>query len=293
MKNELPEKHLDTINLIAQYIYDNVENALSLDFLAEKFSVSKYHLNRLFFTQTGMNLGEFTQRRRMELAYELIRSQDMSVIDAALHVGYGSPASFSRAFSKLFGIEPNKVKLKRTPQFALASLVKKPERQQLTAEMLDLPEQCLQGLYGKGFHQQTYFKVAQQLYAEIAEHLKLSQGFDFEQQPLIGISLESPWRTEQTESQFFAGIKLVDGCNNRHPALESHVLAAGRWARFEHFGPYNTMWQTILNIYANWTEHHTGKLRDGAIVQHYVNDISRTPMKELLTHLYFPVENNT
>jgi AraC-like DNA-binding protein len=59
-----------------------------------------------------MNLGEFIQRRRTELAYELIRSKDMFVIDAAFRVGYGSPTSFSRAFRKIFGIEPNKVKLK-------------------------------------------------------------------------------------------------------------------------------------------------------------------------------------
>ena len=76
MKNVDPKKHISTINQIAQYIYDNVEEAISLDSLATQFSVSKYHLNRLFFAQTGMNLGEFMQRRRMELAYELIRSKE-------------------------------------------------------------------------------------------------------------------------------------------------------------------------------------------------------------------------
>jgi AraC family transcriptional regulator len=112
MKVVNPKKHISTINQIAQYIYDNVEEAMSLDSLGRQFSVSKHHLNRLFFAQTGMNLGEFIQRRRTELAYELIRSKDMFVIDAAFRVGYGSPTSFSRAFRKIFGIEPNKVKLK-------------------------------------------------------------------------------------------------------------------------------------------------------------------------------------
>jgi AraC-like DNA-binding protein len=129
MKVVNPKKHIGTINQIAQYIYDNAEEAMSLDSLARQFSVSKYHLNRLFFAQTGMNPGEFMQRRQMELAYKLIRSKDMSVIDAAFRVGYGSPASFSRAFRKLFGIEPNKVKLKQTHQFALAALIKKPNRE--------------------------------------------------------------------------------------------------------------------------------------------------------------------
>jgi transcriptional regulator GlxA family with amidase domain len=53
MKVVNPKKHLSTINQIAQYIYDNVEEAMSLDSLARQFSVSKYHLNRLFFCTNG------------------------------------------------------------------------------------------------------------------------------------------------------------------------------------------------------------------------------------------------
>jgi AraC family transcriptional regulator len=291
MKKINPQKHISTINQIAQYIYDNIEEAISLDLLAEQFSVSKYHLNRLFYAQTGMNLGEFMQRRRMELAYELIRSQDLSVIDAALKVGYGSPASFSRAFRKLFGIEPNKVKLKQTPVFALAALIKKPNREVIEAEIIDLPAQHLQGLYGKGFEEQTYFKVAQGLYHEIAGHLGLTNGFDFNKYHIIGISLESPWRTEHTESKFFAGVKLSNNTEITGSGLESHILAAGSWARFEHKGPYNTMWQTILSIYSNWVEQNNRKLRDCAIVQHYVNDVNCTPLEELLTYIYLPIES--
>ena len=290
MKNVNPQKHLDTINQIAQYIYDNVADSLTLDLLATKFSVSKYHLNCLFFAQIGMNLGEFIQRRRMELAYELIRNKDMSVIDAALSVGYESPAAFSRAFSKLFDIEPNKVKLKQTPQFALAALIKKPDREVLEGEIIDLPEQHLIGLYGQGFHEQTYYNVARRLYEDISNQLGLANGFDFNRHHLIGISIESPWRMEQTQSKFFAGIKLHNDNKISQLGLESYVLAAGSWVRYEHKGPYNTMWQTILSIYASWTEQSSRKLRDGAIVQHYVNDINCTPIEDLLTHLYLPIE---
>jgi AraC family transcriptional regulator len=291
MKNVNPEKHLSVINQIAQYIYDNVEETISLDLLAIQFSVSKYHLNRLFFAQIGMNLGEFIQRRRMELAYELIYSSDISVIDASIKVGYESPASFSRAFKKLFGVEPNRVKLKQTPPFALASLIKKPNRERIEGKIIDLPEQYLLGLYGKGFQEQSYFKVAQELYREVAKKLGLSSGFDFKQHHLIGISLESPWRTEQTESKFFAGVKLDEHIEVSESGLESHVLSAGRWARFEHKGAYNTMWQTILSIYANWIEQSQCNLRDCAIVQHYVNDINCTPTADLLTYIYLPIES--
>jgi AraC family transcriptional regulator len=160
----------------------------------------------------------------------------------------------------------------------------------IEAEIIDLPEQNLKGLYGKGFVQHTYFKVAQRLYQEIASHLGLKNGFDFNKHHLIGISLESPWRTEQTESKFFAGLKLDDDIEIDYSNLDSHILPAGRWARFEHKGAYNTMWQTILSIYANWVEQNNPKLKDCAIVQHYVNDINCMPIEDLLTHIYLPIE---
>lgn len=282
---------MSEINEISQYIYDNIEECLSLDLLSQQFYVSKYHLNRLFFAQTGMNIGEFIQRRRMELAYELIRNQNLSVIEAAFKVGYESPASFSRAFSKLFGIEPNKVKLKQAPVFALAAIIKKTKRAIINFEVIKLPEQNLIGLYGKGFQQQSYLKTAQTLYHQIASHLSLPNGFDFKKHHLIGISLESPWRKDQEKSKFFAGIKLDRDFETNNPVLDRRILPAGTWARFEHKGSYSTIWQTVLCIYTNWRQQNNGKLRDGAIVQHYVNDISCTAIDDLVTHIYLPIES--
>jgi DNA gyrase inhibitor GyrI len=161
----------------------------------------------------------------------------------------------------------------------------------LEAEIIDLPEQHLEGLYGKDFEQHTYFNVAQRLYQEIAGHLGLKNGFDFNKHHLIGISLESPWRTEQTESKFFAGPKPDNDIEIDHANLDGHILPAGNWARFEHKGAYNTMWQTILSTYANWVEQSNRKLRNCAIVQHYVDDINCTPIEDLLTHIYLPIED--
>ena len=125
----------ETTNEIAQYIYDNFEQPITLSELSQKFGVSKYHLNRVFFAHTGMNLGEFIQRRRLEFAYSLLASQQMPVIDVAMRVGYESHAAFSRAFNRLFETEPNQVKSSSTPDFALAKLIKQPKRQAIQAEI--------------------------------------------------------------------------------------------------------------------------------------------------------------
>ena len=285
----------ETTNEIAQYIYDNFEQPITLSELSQKFGVSKYHLNRVFFAHTGMNLGEFIQRRRLEFAYSLLASQQMPVIDVAMRVGYESHAAFSRAFNRLFETEPNQVKSSSTPDFALAKLIKQPKRQAIQAEILTLPDKTLCGLYGQGFDKQSYFSVAKQLYQQIANSLSLPDGFDFSQHQLYGISIDNPWRVEQSQSRFFAGIALSSldtDTSARGANLEEYIMPAGLWARFKHKGPYQIMWQTILNIYAGWFSEHDYTLRDSALVQHYVNDVTVTVPDELVTDIYVPLSKD-
>lgn len=277
------------INQIGEYVHHHLAEPISLELLAKEVGISKYHLNRLFFAATGLKLGEFIQRRRMEHAYHLLAAENTSVIDVALCVGYESHAAFSRAFRKVFNVEPGKVKRGVTPKFVLPKLKINSEKIKLAPEIIDLPEQKIVGLYGNGFENQSFFKLAQQLYEQVAQSLSLADGFDFNSQKLIGVSIDSPWRGEQAQSRFFAGVITDISDMNSQPKLLEYLWPKGRWARFEHKGPYNTMWQTILSIYANWVIPNNYELNDCSIVQHYVNDANTTPSDELLTHLYIPL----
>jgi len=294
MKSSIADKYGQMINRIGEYVHSNLAEPISLEVLAKEVGVSKYHLNRLFHAGTGLKLGEFIQRRRMEHAYHLLAEQRVSVLDAALSVGYDSHSSFSRAFSKLFSVEPGKVKSGCTPKFALPKLVKTNERPTLSPEILELPMKKLVGLYGHGFEKQSFFMLAQQLYHQLSTQLNLPEGFDFKQQQLIGVALDSPWRGEQSKSRFFAGVDLSasDLCEHHNLSeLSEYVWTQGRWARFEHAGPYNTIWQTILSIYANWVIPNNFELKNCSIVQHYLNNVNITEPADLRTHIYIPLDD--
>ncbi|GAA58255.1 AraC family transcriptional regulator [Pseudoalteromonas sp. BSi20652] len=285
------DKYSLIVNRVAQYVYEHFDEPLTISDLSDKFTISKYHINRLFFAHTGMNIGEFIQRRRLEYAFNLLADQDhsYSVLEVAVHVGYESHAAFSRAFHRLFDIEPKQVKHNKTPHFSLAKLIKQPKRHDIEGKLLTLPEKTIMGLYGQGFENQSYFAIAQQLYQEVAQELNLTDGFDFEYHQLIGVSIDNPWRIEQSQSRFFAGISEPEETNftdKKSEKLVPYVMPEGLWVRFEHKGPYHTMWQTILNIYASWFSKHDYQLRDSALVQHYVNDVTLTPPQDLITHIY-------
>jgi len=93
------------IQSILDCIEQNLDQTLSVDLLADRFFVSKYHLMRLFRQETGTTIHSHITERRLFLARDLIAGGTAST-EACYHAGFGSYSSFSRAYSKLFGTTP-------------------------------------------------------------------------------------------------------------------------------------------------------------------------------------------
>ena len=75
--------------------------------LARRIGLNHSTMQHEFRQRTGQTIGQYTHRQRMERARELIETGDISVQEAALHVGYSNPSHFSSAFKKYFGYLPS------------------------------------------------------------------------------------------------------------------------------------------------------------------------------------------
>lgn len=102
--------HANLINSIDKLISDNLSEPMLVRQLSDRVGLSKFHLHRIFAAQTGFELSEYMQRRKMERALTLLTQDNSSVIDVALAVGYDSHSSFSRVFKQSFGVTPSQVK---------------------------------------------------------------------------------------------------------------------------------------------------------------------------------------
>lgn len=272
---------------ISDYVQYHLDEVISIDALAEHVQVSKFHLNRIFQLTTGFQLGEFIQRRRLQKAYALLAAGDYSVIDASLAVGYESHSSFSRAFLKAFGCKPNEVKLGSVYEWATPKTLKNACEldSELQAEIIQLPEKILYGIYGTGFQNNSFQGLSQRLLKEFFSRLDKS-GVNYKKQVVVGVSLDSPWQTEQEECRFFMGMDMPE---LREKSFDQYLWCGGSWAKFEHVGPHSLIWQTISRIYAGWVIPQGIQLQNNAIVQVYVDDPSSAPVAELRTHLFFPL----
>ena len=89
-----------TVNNIITYINSNYTEDISLEDIAEKFFLSKYHLCRIFKKATGLTIHKYISRKRLTRAYEL-KKEGMNLTKAATLAGFKDYSSFYRASVKL------------------------------------------------------------------------------------------------------------------------------------------------------------------------------------------------
>ncbi|ALB68971.1 helix-turn-helix domain-containing protein [Cronobacter dublinensis] len=90
------------------WIENNLEENLTIDRLASKAGYSKWHLQRGFKMHTGMTVGFFIVKKRMEKALVELANGDDAIITIALKNGYGSHQTFTRAFTLYYGVSPGR-----------------------------------------------------------------------------------------------------------------------------------------------------------------------------------------
>lgn len=90
---------------LLRFIDAHIAEDLSVDMLAEQCYLSKYHMMRLFRTETGQSVCGYITHRRLMLARQMI-ADGMAATEAAFRAGFGSYSSFTRAYAKQFGATP-------------------------------------------------------------------------------------------------------------------------------------------------------------------------------------------
>lgn len=90
------------------YIEANLGEKLHLSDIAASTGLSRMHFAAQFRAATGMRPHEFVLRRRIERAQELIETQNSSLVDVALSVGFQTQAHFTTVFKQFVGETPSR-----------------------------------------------------------------------------------------------------------------------------------------------------------------------------------------
>lgn len=108
--NPLHEDNLieDSIN----FLKENIDKMLTVEDIATQFCYSTSHFSALFKSKTGSSPLEYFIQMKIHYACQLLDQSTLRINEISTRIGYEDPYYFSRLFSKIMGVSPNKYRLK-------------------------------------------------------------------------------------------------------------------------------------------------------------------------------------
>ncbi|MEI6602964.1 MAG: AraC family transcriptional regulator [Clostridia bacterium] len=108
-RNEFQQSY-NTSNSLAKnllhYINLNITSKFSLDELAALFFVNKFYLSHVFKKFTGVSVLEYSLRKKVLLASQLIKN-GRKASEASELCGFGDYSTFYRAYKRILGLSPS------------------------------------------------------------------------------------------------------------------------------------------------------------------------------------------
>jgi AraC family transcriptional regulator len=96
------------LNLVIDYINDNLDRDLRLAAIANLLDLSQYHFCRLFKRSTGIAFHQYVLRQRVNKAKQLLKTTQLSIAEIAHRVGFSDQSQLTVQFRKVTGVTPGK-----------------------------------------------------------------------------------------------------------------------------------------------------------------------------------------
>lgn len=95
------------VRMALEYIGIHYKEALTLETVAKEVNLNPVYFSNIFKKETNENFVDYLHKCRIEAAKEMLRTQDIPIVNIALETGYYDAKYFSRMFKKYVGIKPS------------------------------------------------------------------------------------------------------------------------------------------------------------------------------------------
>jgi len=268
---------------VIQYIHDNPTGDLSLDALADVAALSRFHWHRVFRAMTGNTCANVVKSVRMHRASIALVQTDQSLAEIGAHVGYPQVASFSRAFSDVYGKPPQQFREEgRTAPNPVS--FQSGDMMMFDVEIRDMPARQLAALPHKGAYPEIG-RTFQTLYAMIG-----ARGLFPKIGPGVALYYNDPTETPQKELFSHAAVTLQEGVELAED-FEAVEIPAGRAAVLTYRGPYAGLPKAWDHLYSTWLTGAGEEVRHEAPYEVYLNDPTNTAPDDLITEVVVPLKD--
>ncbi len=284
-RKDTQSEYLKKLNIVFDYIENNLDRKLTIKELAEISNLSEFHFHRIIKSVLGENIGNYITRKRIETAAHLIRYTNLEIKEIAYNVGYESPASLSKIFKQFYHISPSEYRKNRdffivrpelkSPKIVLESPVIKTIQPQKVIYIK------ITGKYGN----KNYPEVWKELwnFAEvnnlITEHTKR-----------IGISYDDPKITPNEKCKYDVCL-TVDKEIKPVGKIGTKSIKGGKYAIFTYKGDYKNLGIVYDKIFGNWLINSNYKIRNIPVFEIKENPLSETDKNKFVTKIYLPIKS--
>ncbi|MEM6677621.1 MAG: AraC family transcriptional regulator [Pseudomonadota bacterium] len=106
-RGALSQRDWARVQKVAEYLDQNIEVTPSLKALSRFAGINQTTLSNHFKAEHGETIFAYLRNRRLDSARAILRTEEISIIELSLRVGFSNPTSFSTAFRRRFGYPPS------------------------------------------------------------------------------------------------------------------------------------------------------------------------------------------
>ena len=98
--------HSKRVRQARDYVLAHIGEMITTEQLAKELGMNRTYLCKLFAEETGLTVGRYVTRVKMEEAKRIMDITPKTIAEIAEYVGFSSQSYFQKVFKKLYGITP-------------------------------------------------------------------------------------------------------------------------------------------------------------------------------------------
>jgi AraC family transcriptional regulator len=295
MKAQTSMQYQQRLQRVIDYIYQHLDADLTLEQLAEQAWMSPYHFHRTYRLLAEEPVNMTVRRLRLQSAAGQLLRSELSLLQIARQLRYGSAEALSRAFRKQYGVSPQAYRQQhnqqlqadaRTEEFhnMMVQPSAQPQMQNYPIEIQPFHAVSLIGMAHQGDYLgigQTFDKLA--LLAGEADLLDSDSRF-------FGLYYDDPLTVPAHELRALACVSVpaslqLDPALPGAEKLQYLTLPQGITVSLLFQGDYAQLEQPYNWLFGQWLPQSGEELADFPPFEEYLNDVKDTPPAQLLTQM--------
>jgi AraC family transcriptional regulator len=273
-----------SINKVISFIHSNLEKNMSIEELASISNFSTFHFHRILRAFLGESLWQYVKRIRLETGAKLLLYANEDINEIAYRVGYETPAAFSTAFKKAFGISPS--------QFKKTKGIIEMKQNKITKEIDFNLEPNIETISSQNYIYRRLFGAYKKEKFQIAWTDFIQYAFENKlltpNTKPFSIHHDDPKITEEDKLQCDLCIPVTDFV--AVGSTGNGVLVSGKYAVFVYKGDYNNLDKVYEDIFQKWLPNSNYELGTHKLFESYLNSPMNTKPEDLVTEVYIPIQ---